>query len=159
MSKLKLDLSLSNLFTCALYAIIGLMLIVMQGGSLGVVMTVVGVLFIVLGIIDIAKSKDLVKGLIEIVIGVVIITCGWLLVNLILLIFGILLIVKGILDISKTYKKGFMALLPAIITLVLGILLAFTNFAGNLINIICLIVGIIFVINAVLTLFGKKLGK
>ena len=155
MSKLKLDLSLSNLFTCALYAIIGLMLIVMQGGSLGILMTIVGVLLVVLGIMDISK-KETTKGIIEVAIGVAIIVCGWLIADIVLLIFGILLIIKGAMELFKNFKNGFMAMLPSIVTIVIGILLVIAKWA--LLDVFCIIAGVIFIINAVLALFGKTLA-
>lgn len=154
--KAKLDLSTSNIFNCIVYAVIGVLLVILKGGSLNILMTVAGALLIVLGVIDII-GKDLVKGVIQAGIGLAIIVCGWLIVDLVLLVFGILLIVKGVLDLLKVLKKGLMAMLPALVTIVIGVLLVVAKFA--LVDTICLIVGIIFIINAVLMLFGKKLGK
>lgn len=155
-SKIKLDLSTNNILTCVVYAIIGLLLIILQSGSLGILMTIVGVLLIVLGIMDVSKNKDSTKGIIEIVVGVAIIVCGWVIADIVLLIFGILLIVKGILEIVKNYKSGFMAILPSIITVVIGVLLVIAKW--TLMNVICIIAGVIFLINAVLALFGKTLN-
>ena len=42
--KAKLDLSSQNIITCAVYAIIGILLLVLKAGSLGILMTVAGVL-------------------------------------------------------------------------------------------------------------------
>ena len=154
--KAKLNLSTNNLVTCAVYAIIGLLLVILQGGSLGLLMTAVGVLLIVLGVIDVMNGEN-IQGLFEIGIGVVIIVCGWLIASIVLLVFGVLLIIKGVLEIIKIYKKGIMAMLPSIVTIVIGILLVVSKWA--LMDIICLIAGIVFLINAVLTLFGMKLNK
>ena len=154
--KAKLNLSTNNLVTCAVYAIIGLLLVILQGGSLGLLMTAVGVLLIVLGVIDVMNGEN-IQGLFEIGIGVVIIVCGWLIASIVLLVFGVLLIIKGVLEIIKIYKKGIMAMLPSIVTIVIGILLVVSKWA--LMDIICLIAGIVFLINAVLTLFGMKLSK
>jgi len=159
MAKTKLNLSLNNLLTCVLYAIIGVLLITMKAGSLGILMTIVGALFILMGIVDILKAKDVTKGIVELVIGLAIIICGWLIATIVLLIFGILLIIKGAIDILKNVKNGLTALLAPIVTLVIGILLVCTNFFFAIIDILCIIAGIIFIINAVLTLFGKSLKK
>ena len=156
-SKAKLDLSLNNLITCAVYAIIGILLVILRAGSLGILMTVVGALLIVLGVVDVVKGKYLVKGVIEALVGVAIIVGGWVFADIVLLILGILLIIKGILEISKIYKKGFMAMLPAIVTIVIGILLVIAKWV--LLDVICIIAGIIFIVNAVLTLFGKPLKR
>ena len=154
--KAKLDLSSQNIITCAVYAIIGVLLLVLKAGSLGILMTVAGVLLIVLGVVDIL-GKDLVKGLIQAGIGVAIIACGWTIAEWVLLIFGVLLIIKGVLDLFKVFKNGLMAILPAIVTIIIGALLVVSKFA--LLDLICIIVGVVFIINAVLMLFGKKLGK
>ncbi len=155
--KSSLDLSLTNLVTCAVYAVIGLLLIILRGGSLGILMTVVGVLLIALGIVDVVRDKETVKGVVEAVIGVVIIVCGWTIASIVLLIFGILLIVKGVMDAWENRKKGFKALISPLITIVIGICLVVAKWA--LMDVLCIIAGVIFLINAVLVLFGKSLTK
>lgn len=155
--KQKFSLSLNNVLTCAVYAVIGLLLVILQGGSLGILMTVVGALLVVLGIVDIVKEKDTVKGIIEAVLGVAIIVCGWLIADIVLLVLGIVLIIKGIMEIIKNYKKGFVANLSAIVTIVAGILLVVAKWA--LMDIMCIIAGAIFLVNAVLALFGKSFIK
>lgn len=157
MAKLKADLSLNNLITCAFYAVIGLLLVILKSGSLGILMTIVGTLFIVLGIIDIVKSRDLTKGIIEIIIGAAILICGWVVAEIVLLIFGILLAIKGVSDIVKDFKSGFKAIIPAIVTTVIGILLIIAKW--TLMDTMCIIAGVIFIINAVLVLFGQSFIK
>ena len=157
MAKNKLDLSANNIITCAVYAIIGLLLVILQGGSLGILMTVVGVLLIVLGVLDIVKNKDTTKGLIELIIGIAIIVCGWLIAEVVLLILGICLIAMGAMELIKNLKNGFPAILSPIITIVIGVLLVIAKWA--LLDIFCIIAGVIFLINAVLILFGKSLVK
>ena len=156
-SKSKLNLSTNNIIACAIYAIIGLLLVILRSGSLGILMTVVGALLIALGIIDIVKNKDLTRGIIEAVIGVAIIVCGWVIADIVLLIFGILLIIKGIMDLIKNYKNGIWAIVEAGIIIVIGILLVIAKW--TLMDVICIIAGVIFIINAVLVLFGKTLIK
>ncbi|MBQ7224661.1 MAG: DUF308 domain-containing protein [Clostridia bacterium] len=156
MSNNKMVLSTENLINCAIYALIGLLLVIFRAGVLGILMTIIGVLFIVSGIMDIVKTKDTVKGVISIAIGAVIIVCGWLIAEIVLLIFGILLVIKGVSEIIKVYKNGFMAMLPSIVTIVIGALLIIAKFA--LIDVMCIIAGVIFIVNAVLMLFGKKLA-
>lgn len=157
MSKTKLNLSANNIAMSVIYAVIGLLLVILKGGSLGVLMTVVGVLLIAVGMLDIIQTKDVTKGIIELAIGVIIIVCGWLIADIVLLIFGILLIVKGVIDVINNYKNGFTALIAPIVTVVLGILLVVAKWV--LMDVFCIIAGIIFIINAVLILFGKNLVK
>ena len=157
-SGLKLDLSAHNLLSCLFFAVVGILLLALRAGSLEILMTVAGVLLIILGIVDVFKDKDYLEGIVQIGIGVAIIVLGWLLVEILLLILGIVLVIKGVLDIVKNYKNGFLAILPALITIVVGIILIVTKWAWTIIDILCIIAGIIFLINAVLTLFGKKIS-
>ena len=154
MSNQKMDLSTENLINCGIYAVIGLLLIIFRAGVLGILMTIIGALFIVTGVIELAKNKDVTKGVISIAIGVVIIVCGWLIAEIVLLVFGILLVVKGVSELIKVYKNGISASLPAIVTIVIGALLIVAKFA--LIDLMCVVAGAIFIANAVLMLLGKK---
>ena len=152
--KLSLDLSLNNVMTCVVYAVIGLLLVILQGGSLEILMTAIGVLLIVLGVMDILKG-ELVKGVVELGIGIIIIVCGWLIADIVLLVLGVLLIVKGVLELLKVYRKGFMAMLSSLVMIVIGVILVVAKWA--FLDLFCVIAGVIFIINAVLTLFGKKI--
>lgn len=149
----KSNLTPNALLTCILYAVIGALLIIMKSGSLDILMTIIGALFIVAGIIDIFKSKDVVRGIVEIVIGAVILIAGWTITDLVLLIFGILLVIKGALDLFKSFKSGFMAILASVVTIVLGVLLIVARW--TIIDTVCIIAGVVFIVNAVLVLLGK----
>ena len=157
MAKLKLDLSVNNLLTCAFYAVIGLMLVIMKAGSLDILMTVIGALFVILGVVDILNKKDLIKAIVEITIGVAIIVCGWVITEIVLLVFGIFLIIRGALDLWSKRNSNWEALISPIVCIVIGILLVIAKWA--LIDTMCIIAGIFFLINAVLVLFGKNLAK
>lgn len=155
--KAKLKLNSSNILTCLVYAVIGVLLCVLQGGSLNILMTVVGALLFVLGLVDMIKNKETVKGIIEMLLGVAIIVCGWLVAGIVLLVLGVVLIVKGVMEIIKNRKAGFVANLSSIMLLVIGVLLVISKWA--LLDVMCIIAGVIFIINAVLALFGKTTFK
>jgi len=142
---------------CAFYGIIGLLLVILQSGSLGILMTIVGALFIVLGVIDIVQNKDVKKGVIELVIGVAIIVCGWLIADIVLLVFGVLLIVKGVMDLIPVVKSDFSSMISPIVTIIIGVLLVVAKWA--LMDVLCIVAGVIFIINAVLILLGKAPNK
>lgn len=154
--KKKIDLSANNLATSVAYAIIGLLLIILKGGSLGILMTAIGVLLIASGIFDVVKG-NLTKGAVSAIIGAVIIVCGWLIADIVLLVFGVLLVVKGVLELVNVYKKGLMAMAPSIVTIIIGALLIVSKWA--LLDVICIVAGAIFIVNAVLTLFGMSIQK
>ena len=113
--------------TALLYIAIGILFIIFKAAALDWMMTVVGVLFIVNGIIDIAK-KRLLPGVAGIIIGAVIILCGWTVIDLVLTIFGILLTAKGVLDFFHFFKKKkLIPLISSILTVVIGVLFVIGN--------------------------------
>ncbi len=151
----KLNFTKNNLITCALYLVIGVLLCAFRTGLLNVFMTIVGVLFIVCGILEILKNRNnVVEAAVEIVIGVVIIVLGWTIGTIVLMVFGILMAIKGAIDIfdNISKKKGTLDLINAIVTVVIGIILCVAPFAIG--DIICIIVGVIFIIDGILALFG-----
>lgn len=154
----KLQIKESNIVTCALYVAIGILLCVMRTGMLNILMTIVGALFIAYGVYDLIKGNT-TAGIVELLIGIVIIVCGWTIATWVLLIFGVLLIIKGIIDIVnlvKSKSKVNAAWISPIVTVIIGIILCVAPFAIG--DIICIIVGAVFIINGVLILFGKKLA-
>lgn len=155
--KSKLNLSTNKLLSCLFYAVVGILLIILKGGSLGILMTVTGVLLVAMGLVAILKDGDLLKGIILIVAGAGIIYLGWKIANIVLLVLGIILIIKGVLDLLKACKNGFFASLPALITILVGVLLVISKWA--LLDVMCVIAGVIFIVNAVLVLFGKSIVK
>lgn len=156
MAKSKLSLSMTNILNCVLYAVIGILLLIFKADSLDILFTIVGILFIALGVYDVIM-KSLIRGVIEAVIGIVILVCGWTIAEWVLLIFGILLIVKGALDLIQNLHRGLIAWVMPIVTIVLGVLLVVSKFQA--LDIIFIIAGIIFLVNAVLALFGTSLSK
>ncbi len=156
MSKSNFKLTLNNVLTCLAYAAIGLLLIVLKAGSLGILMTVVGLLIAFLGVTDIA-NKETVKGVIETVLGLVLLICGWTIADFVLLVFGLILIVISVVEIVENYKAGIRALLSPVVTAVLGIVLVVAKW--KFMDILCIVAGVIFLVNAVLALFGKSITK
>ena len=152
----KLKLTANNILTCILYVVVGALLCFAKGDMLSIMLTVIGVLFLALGIYDLIKGRT-VNGIVEAVVGVVILICGWTIVDLVLLIFGVLLIIKGVVDLVNNMKYGWKALLAPIVMIVVGILLVCTKFAADVANILIIVAGVILIINGILALFGKKL--
>lgn len=153
MAKSKLKLG-SNLSTAILYILLGLALAIFRTQALGLVMTVVGVCFVVFGILDLLNKK-IGGGIFSILVGVVVILLGWLLVKIVLLVLGIVIAIKGIIALKNELTKKnrtLLGLLVPILSIVFGLLLAF----GNGIDIILIIVGIFFIVNGVLAIIGAK---
>ncbi|MBQ7386975.1 MAG: DUF308 domain-containing protein [Clostridia bacterium] len=140
----------SALFSSLLYIIIGVLLIIFRTETLGWAMTIAGVFFIVSGILDLVK-KNFSSGAISLIIGIAIIVLGWLAVKIVLLVLGILIVIKGVLalvDALKGDKKNALDLVFPVLTMFVGLMLAF----GNGLDIMIIIVGVLLAIDGVLGL-------
>lgn len=153
MSNSKFELSGENVVSCALYALIGLALVIFQSGCLSILFTIIGALLVLAGLVDIFNNGKTVQGIIEAVVGAVIIVGGWLIADIVLMILGILFIISGVMEIIQNRGSGFMAILPSIVLIVIGVLLVIAKWA--LLDLFCIIAGAVFLVNAVLVLFGK----
>ena len=142
----------SELFTSILYIAIGVLLAIFRSGSLNIAMTIAGVFFIISGVLDIVK-KNYVGGAVSAGIGVAIILLGWLATKIVLLIFGILIAVKGVIaliEVIKKASKNVLEMIFPVLSIVLGLMLAF----GGGLDLIILIVGIVLAVNGVIGLLG-----
>lgn len=142
----------SELFTSILYIAIGVLLAIFRSGSLDIAMTIAGVFFIISGVLDIVK-KNYVGGAISAGIGVAIIVLGWLATKIVLLILGILIAVKGVIaliEVIKKASKNVLEMIFPVLSIVLGLMLAF----GGGLDLIILIVGIVLAVNGVIGLLG-----
>jgi hypothetical protein len=154
----------NKLISAVLTVVLGLLFLVFKGEVIGWTITVFGIAIIAMGVLDILK-KNLVPGIVRAAIGVLVILLGWLLLDIALIILGVVLIAYGVLQVLEILKekgtKGSIVELllqyaqPAI-NVIIGICLLFAR--GNLINVICIIVGIIFLLQGILALldFLKK---
>lgn len=143
----------SELFSSLLYILIGVLLIVFRSQTLGWAMTIAGVIFIVSGILDLIK-KNWTGGAVSLIIGIAILVLGWVATKIVLLVLGILIAIKGIvalIDVLKQSKKNALQILFPILSVVVGIMLAF----GNGLDIMIIVVGALLLIDGVLGLIGS----
>ena len=143
----------SELFSALLYLLIGVLLIVFRSQTLGWAMTVAGVIFVVAGALELVK-KNWASGAISLFIGIAILVLGWLATKIVLLVLGILIAVKGLvalIEVLKKKKKNALDIVFPVLTVVVGVMLAF----GNGLDIMILIVGILLAIDGVLGLIGS----
>lgn len=141
----------SNLQTSALlYIAIGILFIIFKATVLDWMMTGIGILFIINGIIDISRQKT-VNGIVGIVIGAVIIIGGWAITDLILVIFGILLAIKGIVDLGPALKrKKLIPILSAALTVAAGVLVIIGKWV--LLDWFFIALGIILIVDGIIAL-------
>lgn len=142
----------SSLFSALLYIVLGVLLIVFKTQTLHWAMTIAGIVFVVSGILDIIR-KNWGSGAISLIIGIVILVLGWLVTDIVLLVLGILLAIKGVIaliDALRSKKKSVLAIIFAILTIIVGLALAF----GNALDILLIVCGVVLLIDGVLGLIA-----
>ena len=150
----KTEKLISALLTIAL----GILLIVLKGGIISIMMTVLGVALIVFGVIDLV-NRLIPPAVVKIVLGVVIVVCGWAIVTAVLYLLAACLIVAGILLLYEKIKSRVSCstlwltvceyALPTILLLI-GALLLFNQ--GNTVKWVFIISGIFTVLEGGLLL-------
>ena len=149
MSKIK---KRSELISSLLYILIGALLVIFQDRTIGWAMTVMGALFIVFGILDLVRS-NWGGGAVSLIIGIAILVLGWVVTEIVLLVFGVLIALKGVIaliDALRASKKDVLDIVFSILTIVIGLMLAF----GNGLNVLIIIAGVMLMFNGILGLLG-----
>lgn len=142
----------NELISAILYIILGVLLIVFKGATLGWAMTIAGIVFIVSGVLDVVK-KNMTSGAVSLIIGIAILVLGWLATQIVLLVLGVLIAVKGVLalvDAFKRSKKNALDILFPVLTVVVGLAIAF----GHGVDIILVVCGVLLAIDGVLGLLA-----
>ena len=143
----------SELFSSLLYIIIGVLLVIFRSQTLGWAMTIAGVVFVVSGILDLVK-ENWVGGAVSLIIGILILILGWAAAQIVLLVLGILIAVKGVvalIDVLKRKNAGVLTVLYPVLSIVVGLMLAF----GNALDIMIIIVGVLLIVDGVIGLLGS----
>ncbi len=148
--------------SATLTLVIGILLIIFKSQILNVAMTIFGVCLIVLGALDLFERRDYLLFVIKVAIGVLIIICGWTLLEVACYVIGALMLVYGALQLwnfitSKTKitsVRDFIAVYSnPIMNILIGLCLLFAN-VGTIANVIFIIIGVCFIIEAILDLFA-----
>lgn len=142
----------TELFSSMLYVIIGVLLVIFRSQTLGWAMTVAGIFFIISGVLDVLK-KNWIGGAVSIIIGVAILVLGWTVTKIVLLVLGILIAIKGLIvlfEVLKKKKKSIAEIIYPMLSVVLGLLLAF----GNGLDVIIIVTGVLLIIDGCIGLIG-----
>ena len=142
----------SELFSSLLYIIIGVLLVIFRSQTLGWAMTIAGIIFIVSGALDLIK-KNWTGGAVSLIIGIAILVLGWVAAKIVLLVLGILIAIKGIVALINVFKKSeknALEIVFPILSVVVGVMLAF----GNGLPVMIAIVGVLLAIDGVIGLLG-----
>ena len=142
-----------ELFSSLLYIVIGILLVVFKSQTLNWAMTIVGLFFVISGVLDLVK-KNYTGGAVSLIIGIAILVLGWAAAQIVLLVLGILIAVKGIVAFIDAFKKkrtNALDLVFPVLTVVVGLMLAF----GNALDIMIIIVGVLLAVDGVLGLIAS----
>ena len=143
----------SELFSSILYVIIGILLVIFRSETLNWAMTIAGIVFLISGILDLVK-KNWAGGAVSLIIGLAVLILGWAATQIVLLVLGILIAVKGIVAFINVLKKGadnVLEVIYPIISVVVGLMLAF----GNGLDVMIIIVGVLLAVDGVIGLVGS----
>lgn len=143
----------SELIASLLYIIIGVLLMIFRSQTLGWAMTIAGVFFVVCGVLELVR-QNWVGGAVSLIIGIAILVLGWLAAQIVLLVLGILIAVKGVVALINVLKKkrpNALELVFPILSIVVGVMLAF----GNGLDIMILIVGILLTVDGIIGLVAS----
>ncbi len=144
----------NNFMMAILYVVIGALLCIFKSNILSWIMTIAGALFIIAGLLDIFRHKNKKTGVINIVIGVAILVAGWLLLEIALIVFGVLIVINGLKELLAIKSKKFKAYLSPLVTILVGAMLVLAKWLVA--DWFFIAVGVVFILNGVLALFGKK---
>lgn len=140
----------SEIFSSLLYIIVGVLLIVFRSQTLNWAMTVVGVIFIVSGILDVI-GRNTTGGAVSLIIGIAVLVLGWVAAKIVLLVLGLLIAIKGAVALINLLKSGCRSALMLVfplLSVVVGVMLAF----GNGLDVMIMIVGVLLAADGVLGL-------
>ena len=143
----------SELFSSILYIIIGILLVIFRSETLNWAMTIAGIVFLISGLLDLVK-KNWAGGAVSLIIGLAVLILGWAATQIVLLVLGILIAVKGIVALINVLKKGadnVLEVIYPIISVVVGLMLAF----GNGLDVMIIIVGVLLAVDGVIGLVGS----
>ncbi len=140
--------------------VIGVLFCIFKSDMLSILFTVVGVVLICVGIIELL-NKLYVESAVEIAVGIVVITCGWTILDITLLVIGIVAIIYGIYlfaTLIPKYKnmKGYdlvANILAPLFVIIVGILLVVSKW--QLSNAIFIVLGILSIVDGIFMLAKK----
>ncbi len=145
-----------NLTSPLLYIILGALLVIFNAQLLNWAMTIAGIFFVVMGVLDLLKGRT-GSGIVNLAIGIIIIILGWTIFDIVLKVLGVLIAAKGIFDlisVLKIKKANALSVIVAALTIAIGITLAVST--GNVLGVVMKICGALLIIDGVLGLLGAK---
>ena len=145
-----------NLSSPLLYIVLGALFFIFGLELIGLLMTIAGIFFVVMGIVDLVRHR-VVSGVVNLVIAAIIIYLGWTIGKIVLTILGIIIIAKGVLDLFSLLKHkraNALNVIFVVLTIAIGLMLAASpeGFLATAMK----IAGALLIVDGVLGLIGAK---
>ncbi len=170
MSKFLKSIIANKLAVALLSVILGVVLLIMQGGALQAIVKVAAILFIVAGVGYIIlffmnknrSNTTLACAVIALILGIIFFVRPDIIVNIFPIILGVYLVIEGLTNVlaalqHKKSKSFIVGLVLGALTLIVGIFLIFR--AGTVMNIVSIIAGISLIVNGLTDLFTLRAFK
>ncbi len=159
--KLSGKINKKNLITSIALIIIGILFCVLRAQFVSALLTVVGAIFILMGVVDFI-GKRWALGAIALAVGIIIIVCGWTIVDITLLILGIVLVVYSIYAVASNISlfksaKGFdkvLILLNPIVMCAVGVMLIVARW--YMVDAIFIVLGVVSIVDGILLAFKHE---
>ena len=122
-----------KIIAAVLTMVVGILLIVMKDNFIAVLMSGIGLGFIVFGVVDI-MDKAIPPAVVKLVGGLLVILCGWLVVEAVLYLISAITLICGILllydkikgkDCGNTWWQTLLVYTPASLCVAIGLFLLF----------------------------------
>lgn len=146
----------NKLFRALMYIVLGVLFIALKGEVISIAMTAIAFYLIVSGILALSKRMT-TTGVINLVFGLIVLFFGWVFVSVAVYVIAALLLIYGILqliNVSKLRIKGYKKYIEPTLNIIIG--LCFLLNLGGTINWIFYLLGILFIIEGILTLLFSK---
>lgn len=144
----------NNILTALVYIGIGVLFCIFKGQVLNWLIWIVGFLLILRGCVDFISYKLVTRAVVEIALGVLTLVFGGLFASALTIVVGIVIALYGLSNLLNNSRNIF-TLLVSVLTIVGGILIAVNP--GGAVAWLFIVVGVVFIVDGILALFGKKL--
>lgn len=146
----------SAIVTAIAYIAVGVCFCIFKAGILSWLMTIVGLLFIIQGVIKIINDPlKQTQGIASVIVGAIVLLGGWLFVSLAMLIFGIVLAACSIARLTTSGEgRRNTAVFYNILTLVAGICLIISPWA--MLDWLFIVIGVLFILKGAFAFVNER---
>ena len=146
----------SVIVTAIAYIAVGVCFCIFKAGILSWLMTVVGLLFIIQGVIKLTnKPQNQTEGIVSVVIGAVVLLGGWLFVKLAMLSCGVILVIWSVMGLTRQNgSQKNTAVLYNILTLIAGVCLVISPWA--MLDWLFVVTGVLFILKGAFAFMNEK---